>query len=112
MAPEQLSGRPVSATSDIFAFGAIAYELLTGRKPFNPETVYELLEIQRRGVRVSAGDLRPAVSSAASDLVRRALSFEPAARFSTAREFGDALSRALADETTPAHSVGSATEIP
>src|SRR5438105_3676215 len=36
MAPEQLSGRPVSAATDIFAMGAIAYELATGRRPFNP----------------------------------------------------------------------------
>src|SRR3989440_10481008 len=37
MAPEQLSGRATSAATDIFAFGAIAYEVITGRKPFNPE---------------------------------------------------------------------------
>src|SRR5436190_18839029 len=38
MAPEQLSGKPVSAATDIFALGAIAYEIVAGRKPFNPET--------------------------------------------------------------------------
>src|SRR5438105_2613480 len=61
MAPEQLSGRPVSAATDIFAMGAIAYELATGRRPFNPETGFELLEMQRAGVRVKPSDLRPSL---------------------------------------------------
>jgi serine/threonine protein kinase len=100
MAPEQLSGRTTSASTDIYAFGAIAYEIMTGRKPFNPETGFELLEMQRRGVRISASDLRPAVSPEASELIMRALSFEPSTRFQTAREFGDALARALNDELT------------
>jgi serine/threonine protein kinase len=100
MAPEQLSGRATSAATDIYAFGAIAYEIITGRKPFNPETGFELLEMQRRGVRVSASDLRPAISAEANELILRALSFEPSARFSSAREFGDALGRALSNEVT------------
>ncbi|HBB96089.1 MAG TPA: hypothetical protein DC054_11925 [Blastocatellia bacterium] len=100
MAPEQLGGRPTSAATDIFAFGAIAYEIITGRKPFNPETGFELLEMQRQGVRISPSDLRPAVPADANEIILRALSFEPAQRFQTAREFGDALARALTDELT------------
>src|SRR4051812_29249395 len=100
MAPEQLSGRPTSATTDIYAFGAIAYEMLTGRKPFNPETGFELLEMQRRGVRVTPTDLRPALSESANELILRALSFDASVRLTSAREFGDALAHALADELT------------
>lgn len=100
MAPEQLGGRPTSAATDIFAFGAIAYEIITGRKPFNPETGFELLEMQRHGVRISPSDLRPAVSTDANEIILRALSFEPSQRFQTAREFGDSLARALTDDLT------------
>src|SRR5204863_9850317 len=100
MAPEQLSGRATSAGTDIYAFGAIAYEIIAGRKPFNPETGFELLEMQRQGMRVSASDLRPAISAEANELIRRALNFEPSARFRSAREFGDALARALSNEVT------------
>src|SRR5437763_2540861 len=100
MAPEQLGGRPTSAATDIFAFGAIAYEIITGRKPFNPETGFELLEMQRQGVRINPIDLRPVVSTEANEIILRALSFEPSQRFQTAREFGDALARALTDELT------------
>jgi serine/threonine protein kinase len=100
MAPEQLSGRGVSAATDIYALGAIAYEMVTGRKPFNPETGFELLEMQRGGVRVDPCDLRPSLSEEASRIILRALSFDPKKRFQSAREFADALSRALAQETT------------
>jgi hypothetical protein len=99
MAPEQLSGRPVSAAMDIYAMGAIAYELVTGRKPFNPETGFELLEMQRAGVRVRPSDLRPSLPADAEQIILRALSFEPKDRFQNARELGDALARALAEDT-------------
>jgi serine/threonine protein kinase len=99
MAPEQLSGRPVSAAMDIYAMGAIAYELVTGRKPFNPETGFELLEMQRAGVRVKPSDLRPSLSEEACQVILRALSFDPKDRFQNARELGDALARALAEDT-------------
>lgn len=101
MSPEQLSGRPVSAAMDIYAMGAIAYELLTGRKPFNPETGFELLEMQRAGVRVKPSDLRPSLSSEADEIILRALSFDPQQRFHGARELGDALARALSEEMAP-----------
>jgi tRNA A-37 threonylcarbamoyl transferase component Bud32 len=99
MAPEQLSGRPVSAAMDIYAMGAIAYELVTGRKPFNPETGFELLEMQRAGVRVKPSDLRPSLPDDACRLILRALSFDPKDRFQNARELGDALARELAEDT-------------
>jgi serine/threonine protein kinase len=99
MAPEQLSGRPVSAAMDIYAMGAIAYELVTGRKPFNPETGFELLEMQRAGVRVKPSDLRPSLSEDASQLILRTLSFDPKDRIQNARELGDTLARELAEET-------------
>jgi serine/threonine protein kinase len=99
MAPEQLSGRPVSATMDIYALGVIAYELVTGRKPFNPETGFELLEMQRAGVRVKPSDLRPSLSAEACQVILRALSFDSKERFQNARELGDVLARSLSEET-------------
>jgi len=101
MSPEQLSGRPVSAAMDIYAMGAIAYELVTGRKPFNPETGFELLEMQRAGVRVKPSDLRPSLPPEADAMILRALNFDPQQRVRSARELADALSRALTEETAP-----------
>ena len=99
MAPEQLTGKPITAATDIFALGAIAYEIVTGRKPFNPETGFELLEMQRSGVRVQPRDLRPALSTEANEVILRALNFAPAERFQTARDFGEVLAQSLDEES-------------
>lgn len=66
MSPEQLRGWKVTAASDIYSMGIISYEMITGRRPFNPETVAHLAEIQREGVKVRPKDLRPALAENAS----------------------------------------------
>src|SRR6185436_6662396 len=111
MAPEQLAGKSISAATDIFALGAIAYEIVTGRKPFNPETGFELLEMQRSGVRVQPRDLRPAISTEANEVILRALNFAPADRFQTARDFGEVLARSL-DEESETPDQNSASPVP
>ncbi|MCU1267901.1 MAG: Serine/threonine protein kinase [Acidobacteria bacterium] len=98
MAPEQLNGRTITSATDIFALGAIAYEVVTGRKPFNPETGFELLQMQQAGVRVKPSDLRPSLPLEAQEVILKALSFNPSDRYSDPREFGDQLARALAQE--------------
>lgn len=94
MAPEQLLGKP-SASSDIYSLGVIAYEMVTGRRPFNPDSPYQLLEMQRAGVRVMPIDLRPSLPEAAQRTIMRALSFEPEDRYKKAKEFGEQLLRAM-----------------
>ncbi len=98
MAPEQLSAKPVSVASDIYALGIIAHELLTGRRPFNPDSSFQLLEMQRTGVRVQPSDLRPSLSEEAQRVILRALAFNPRDRQQRARDFADELARALTAE--------------
>lgn len=98
MAPEQLSGRPITASTDIFALGAIAYEMVTGRKPFNPATGFELLQLQETGVRVKPVDLRPSLPIEAQEVILKALSYNPKDRYKGPRDFGDDLARALAQD--------------
>ena len=64
MAPEQFRGKPVAA-SDIYAMGVIAFELVTGRRPFNPESSLELVDLQQAGVKLKPCDLRPGLPEAA-----------------------------------------------
>lgn len=94
MSPEQLQGRP-SHASDIYALGVIAYEMLTGRRPFNPETAAQLLELQRGGVKIMPCDLRPSLPRAAQSVILKSLSFAPEDRYASAKDFTEDLARAL-----------------
>jgi serine/threonine protein kinase len=95
MSPEQLSAGPVSPASDVYCFAVIAYEMLTGRRPANPESAYQLLEMQRSGVRVKPIDLRPGIPELAQAIILKGLSFEPKARHQRARDFADLLASVL-----------------
>ena len=98
MSPEQLRGEKVKATSDIYSLAVIAYEVVTGRRPFNPDTIAHLAEMQRQGVRAKPTDLRPRLPEEAERLILKSLSFDPALRHQNAAEFGDELARALMGE--------------
>lgn len=102
MSPEQLAAGNVTPASDVYSFGIIAYEMLTGRRPMNPDSAYQMLEMQRSGVRVKPSDLRPNLTEAAERIILKALSFDPKNRYARARDFGDLLAAALAgdDEQT------------
>ena len=97
MAPEQLNGRPVSPATDQFSLAVIAFEMLTGRRPFNPETQFQLVGMQRDGVQIKPRELRPGLPEAAQTVLLKALAYHPAQRYPTARAFTDALADALVE---------------
>jgi eukaryotic-like serine/threonine-protein kinase len=94
MSPEQATGAPVDARSDVFSAGCVLYEMVCGRTAFSGDSVHGILR------RVLAEE-PPAVETVDSGLppalgavVRRAMAKEPAERYGSAREMADAL-RAL-----------------
>ena len=101
MAPEQFMGEPVTAAADIYAFALIACELLTGRRPFNPDAptqiaaMQQLIGMQRAEQFVAPRQLRPSLPAAAEAVLLRGLAFDPQKRPQDARQFGDELARVL-----------------
>jgi serine/threonine protein kinase len=99
MSPEQLrGGKKLTAASDIYVMAVIAYEMLTGRRPFNPNSPAHLLELQRASVRVKPTDLRPDLPTETQAIILRGLAFDATLRYQSAAEFGFSLARSLMDE--------------
>ncbi len=91
MSPEQIGGDTLDFRTDIFSFGVLAYELLSGNKPFRNENLFLLLEqIVKEDPRpLSEGS--PDVPAALAAIVERAMAKKPEDRFASARELRDAL---------------------
>jgi eukaryotic-like serine/threonine-protein kinase len=95
MAPEQLCGAPEPA-SDTWALGVVAYELVTGRLPFEANDLVALADMQRAGLGTMPKALRPELPEAAQAVILKALSYDPSARHARADEMGEAFLRAVA----------------
>jgi serine/threonine protein kinase len=94
MSPEQLQGKPVDARSDLFSFGCVLYELLTGKRAFegeNPASVIAAV-LEREPTPLE-------ISPPLDRVVERCLAKDPDARFQTAVDLKAALKWAV--EQTP-----------
>jgi serine/threonine protein kinase len=95
MSPEQLCAGELTPASDTYALGVLTYELITGRKPFEPKSPFQLLEMQRAGVATLPRELRPDIPVEAEAALLSALAFDAAARPASTRDFGSAFNRAV-----------------
>ena len=77
MAPEQAAGRPADGRTDVYAVGAILYEMLTGTPPYTGDNFMEILTKKATADPEPIGDIRPDLPDAVIDLVDRAMARSP-----------------------------------
>jgi serine/threonine protein kinase len=99
LSPEQATGQPATPASDRYALAVVAYELLSGRRPFpaGPPAAQLLQHAEERPPRAS--DAEPELPGAVDPVLMRGLAKNPAARPATATELVEELERALRDDT-------------
>ena len=94
MAPEQTRGMPVDRRTDIFAWGVVLHELLTGERLFRGENEFDTMRRIWEAPIPPPSHINPQVPRALDAVVLKALARDPAQRFSTAVEVLDALEHA------------------
>lgn len=99
MSPEQAKGRAIDARSDVFSFGVLLYEMLTGARPFGGATVVEVFIALDRDEPVPPSRKNRRVPAALTRVVQRCLRKDPAARYADAGE----ILADLAPLARPAH---------
>jgi serine/threonine protein kinase len=94
LSPEQIREETLTITSDIYSLGVVAFEMLTGERPFAACSRAELLQLQQQSAQLDPVASRSQITPKAQAILLRALSFDPSARYQHASDFG----QELADE--------------
>jgi serine/threonine-protein kinase len=107
MSPEQLKGSGVTAKSDVYALGLVLYELFTGKRPYDAQSMQQLLDLQESAHLTSMTSVAADIDPSVEKIIRRCLDPDPSRRPSTALSVmaalpgGDPLAAALAAGETP-----------
>ena len=86
MSPEQVTGEPLDARSDLFSAGVMLYEMLTGVLPFQGETVFGIMMRRTRGPPPAARQINPAIPVHLAGIVDRCMAIDVTLRYASARE--------------------------
>src|SRR5436189_4302862 len=91
MSPEQIRGKPPDARPDHYGLGIVAFEMFTGKLPFQGRNAKEMMIARLRGQPQKLRQVRPDLSEGLESALARAMEANPDARYNTALEFADAL---------------------
>jgi eukaryotic-like serine/threonine-protein kinase len=102
LSPEQLGGEEVTPAADVYSLGAVLYELLAGRPPYEVDSLAELAARHAEGAITPVRELAPEVPRRLEDIVMRCLARNPAYRPASARELAGELAPEAGDPPTEA----------
>jgi len=91
MSPEQIRGKQLDARSDIYALGIVAFEMFTGKLPFQGRNAQEMMIARLRGTPLMLRQVRPELPAKLEKALARSLATSPDDRFPTATAFAEAL---------------------
>src|SRR5215468_9353991 len=91
MSPEQVRGQDTDHRTDIFAFGAILYEMVTGRRAFRGDSAIEVMNAILKEEPPELGEMGMAIAPGVEKVVRHCLEKKPEHRFHSAHDLGFAL---------------------
>jgi serine/threonine protein kinase len=99
MSPEQVRGRAADARSDIFSFGAILYEMLSGKRAFHRDTAADTMSAILREEPPDLSSTNRQVSPVLDRIIRHCLEKDPEARFHSAHDLAFQLQASAAEES-------------
>ncbi len=105
MSPEQTKGLKLTEKTDFFSLGVVFFELLTGRRPFQGRTLYELMDNIRYSPAPSLLTYNAKLPSALDQVLQRALEKEPELRYRSGKEFAEEVDRAMKGTPIEVHDI-------